>query len=226
MNNRMDNDGRLPPRKRARTARQSLIAAAILAAVSGLCAFSDQAGAVPVSITGDDTVTVPSASFNPAPFSSSLFSNSLTASVPDVDRSPFQGTVHDGLTYSAVQNGGSALYNLTGTSLSLFWGSPDAFNTITFFSGIGGTGTSTAFTGSSLVPFGATLGTGHDLVTFAGSFASVLFGSSANSFEYTFAADPTATPLPAALPLYAAGVGVMGLLGWRRKRKLSAAAVA
>lgn len=29
----------------------------------------------------------------------------------------------------------------------------------------------------------------------------------------------TATPLPAALPLFASGLGVMGLFGWRRKRK-------
>jgi hypothetical protein len=33
------------------------------------------------------------------------------------------------------------------------------------------------------------------------------------------------TPLPAALPLFATGLGVLGLLGWRRKRK-SAAAIA
>ena len=32
-----------------------------------------------------------------------------------------------------------------------------------------------------------------------------------------------ATPLPAALPLFATGVGVLGLLGWRRKRKPQAA---
>ena len=29
----------------------------------------------------------------------------------------------------------------------------------------------------------------------------------------------TPTPLPAALPLFATGIGAMGLLGWRRKRK-------
>jgi hypothetical protein len=35
-----------------------------------------------------------------------------------------------------------------------------------------------------------------------------------------------ATPLPAALPLFATGVGAIGLLGWRRKRKNATAAIA
>jgi len=35
-----------------------------------------------------------------------------------------------------------------------------------------------------------------------------------------------ATPLPAALPLFATGLGVMGLVGWRRKRKNAAAIAA
>jgi len=30
------------------------------------------------------------------------------------------------------------------------------------------------------------------------------------------------TPLPAALPLFATGLGVLGLLAWRRKRKAQA----
>jgi hypothetical protein len=34
------------------------------------------------------------------------------------------------------------------------------------------------------------------------------------------------TPLPAALPLFATGLGAVGLLGWRRKRKASAAIAA
>jgi hypothetical protein len=34
------------------------------------------------------------------------------------------------------------------------------------------------------------------------------------------------TPLPAALPLFATGLGVMGLLGWHRKRKNNAAIAA
>jgi hypothetical protein len=35
-----------------------------------------------------------------------------------------------------------------------------------------------------------------------------------------------ATPLPAALPLFATGLGAMGLLGWRRKKKAAAAIAA
>ena len=35
---------------------------------------------------------------------------------------------------------------------------------------------------------------------------------------------PIATPLPAALPLFAGGLGALGLLGWRRKRKAAALA--
>jgi hypothetical protein len=32
------------------------------------------------------------------------------------------------------------------------------------------------------------------------------------------------TPLPAALPLFATGIGGLGLLGWRRRRKAQAVA--
>jgi hypothetical protein len=37
--------------------------------------------------------------------------------------------------------------------------------------------------------------------------------------ELTYLNQPDATPLPAALPLFATGLGALGLLGWRRKRK-------
>ena len=36
-------------------------------------------------------------------------------------------------------------------------------------------------------------------------------------------ADVSATPIPAAFPLFATGLGALGLLGWRRKRKAQAA---
>ena len=37
-----------------------------------------------------------------------------------------------------------------------------------------------------------------------------------------FASDPAPAPLPAALPLFATGLGALSLVGWRRKRKLAA----
>ena len=38
--------------------------------------------------------------------------------------------------------------------------------------------------------------------------------------------DPPATPVPAALPLFATGLGLVGLLGWYRKRKAAALSAA
>lgn len=42
------------------------------------------------------------------------------------------------------------------------------------------------------------------------------------SLDVTF--ESVTTPLPAALPLFASGLGALGLLGWRRKRKATALA--
>jgi hypothetical protein len=50
-------------------------------------------------------------------------------------------------------------------------------------------------------------GNGIDLLVYAGNGVPVV-----------------ATPLPAALPLFATGLGALGLLGWRRKRKAQVAA--
>ena len=44
--------------------------------------------------------------------------------------------------------------------------------------------------------------------------------------EVSVTPDEVATPVPAALPLFATGLGALGLLGWRRKRKVGAAIVA
>jgi hypothetical protein len=51
-------------------------------------------------------------------------------------------------------------------------------------------------------------------------------GHSLQSGTYSASAPSvSATPLPAALPLYATGLGVLALLRWRRKRKASAGTV-
>ena len=53
------------------------------------------------------------------------------------------------------------------------------------------------------------------------------FGEGAVSLTLTTDLTPnplSSTPLPAALPLFATGLGAMGLFGWRRKRKAQAVA--
>jgi hypothetical protein len=44
--------------------------------------------------------------------------------------------------------------------------------------------------------------------------------------RFTDLGDTASTPLPAVLPLFATGLGALGLLGWRRKRKNAAAIAA
>ncbi len=57
----------------------------------------------------------------------------------------------------------------------------------------------------------------------ADSPASAYVTDNAIGSSYTnYAFEVTSTPLPAALPLFATGLGAMGLLGWRRKRKNAA----
>jgi hypothetical protein len=41
--------------------------------------------------------------------------------------------------------------------------------------------------------------------------------------DQSFTLEIGTTPLPAALPLFAGGLGALGLFGWRKKRKLVAA---
>jgi hypothetical protein len=66
------------------------------------------------------------------------------------------------------------------------------------------------------------------LATFTDLGTSDLFriinGGTGNSGGQISGLSVTAVPLPAALPLFAAGVGLMGLLGRRRKRKVIATA--
>ena len=47
----------------------------------------------------------------------------------------------------------------------------------------------------------------------------IVGGIQVPTFNAAFSLDGVATPLPGALPLFATGLGVLGLLGWRRKRK-------
>ena len=55
------------------------------------------------------------------------------------------------------------------------------------------------------------------------AFTAICQGGACGSLTASTSTSPT-TPLPAALPLFATGLGALGLLGWRRKRKAPALA--
>ena len=72
-------------------------------------------------------------------------------------------------------------------------------------------------------------------LNFGYASAGDTFDGNVDAFTIGLIAGPTTTydfeatspvPLPAALPLVISGLGGMGLLGWRRKRKTATAAVA
>jgi hypothetical protein len=54
--------------------------------------------------------------------------------------------------------------------------------------------------------------------------ATFSFGTTEGAELVTGVDPPITTPLPSALPLFATGIGGLGLLGWRRKRKAKAVA--
>jgi len=71
---------------------------------------------------------------------------------------------------------------------------------------------------------------GFNFLTFdsdTSTYSVYAYGGFATSTVQISAITPCAecsnvTPLPAALPLFATGIGLMGLLGWRKKRKAAA----
>jgi hypothetical protein len=68
----------------------------------------------------------------------------------------------------------------------------------------------------------------YDLATFAslGLTPGIYIWTWGTGADQSFTLDVAATPLPAALPLFATGLGAMGLFGWRRKRKNTGATAA
>jgi hypothetical protein len=87
------------------------------------------------------------------------------------------------------------------------------------------------YQGSNLVLaslfYGGTIGTSQLLSITLGSSGGYSFTDNAPggaAFDTIGSVSISATPLPAALPLFASGLAAAGLIGWRRKRKAALAA--
>jgi hypothetical protein len=223
--------------------------AALTTAIVSVSAFSPVANAVTLDVSiasqnSADFTTLPTVTPNPAAVSTTgTVYQGVTGEVQGLYRSPYENVTsvgggvllsdggyglpgYDGKNYSftSVEGGGSATYNFANgaSGLTLLWGSPDSYNTLTFYTGLNGTGQSFSITGSAL-----DIQTyGHDFVDFTSNeaFESVVFSSTTNAFEFGDLADAPATPLPATLPLFAGGLAGLGLLLYRRTRKHQALA--
>ena len=202
----------------------------IAAGVFALAGMTTGASAA-VIIASEDSTTLPATAFVTVPNSTTgPFTLAAVGTIEGVQRSPWGDL--DPRPYSVLSPGGtgpsSATYNQGAGTLtfSFLWGSPDSYNVVEFWSGVGATGALLgSFTGSSLTP-PPPLGSGFDFVTFLsdtaiGSVRLVDLGPAA--FEF---ANVSQTPLPAALPLFVAGLGAFGVAGLRRKRKASVTAAA
>ena len=189
-----------------------------------------------------DIVTVPVVSFNPVAASTTgtVYYDRIGSSSGQW-RSPFENTngthidpQYGALQYTSIQANSSGIWNVAlSDTLKLFWGSPDTYNYIQFYAGKDGTGTLLdTVVGTAIIP-PSTQGMGHDLVSIlvSGFFQSVrLRSDNQNAFEFTnFQASceecaAGETPIPGALPLFAGGLGMIGFLARRKKRKAQLAA--
>ena len=115
------------------------------------------------------------------------------------------------------------------TSMSVYIGSPDAYNSITFYSNSFAGGSQT-LTGAALfnpnANFGGNQGLGVEAnYDFGGAKVSkVVFGSTANSFEFDNVAGVAGVPEPATWALMIGGLGLMGVALRRRSVAAQAAA--
>lgn len=190
-----------------------------VAAVAFSFALSASAHAVTVTFGPTPTVAMP----NPlADATTGTVFENIVGSDPGVYRSPWQGgtsTINENdatAYYTSVSAQSSATYIFASmkNSISFLWGSPDDYNDLDIIlSGGGGTVTVNGTDAQGPVAIEQQFVTLSDV----GLFDTVTFRSGQNAFEY--ANLTAAIPLPAGLPLLAAGLGVLGYVGRRKKSK-------
>jgi hypothetical protein len=150
------------------------------------------------------------------------------------------GSGNNGLVGPLIAPDVAAIYTGALGQITLFVGpiiGPTTFGSGGVNAATGGTGDMVGVNGyfkspSIMLPFGYSSDSAlTDTANYAlATFASL--GVTPGTYVWTWGtgADQSytliigATPLPAALPLFATGLGVLGLLGWRRKRKAAAVA--
>ena len=166
-----------------------------------------------------DLPTVDNGVLSPTTTVGTVYEN-LTTSVKNKYRSPWQGAVLDGTgSYTSVQKSSYASYILDKgySSVEFMWGSVDNYNGLEFY--YQGSWVDALY-GDDAALDGVNKGLGFIVASVItnGIFDEVRFTSGSNAFEYANLT-VSAVPLPAALPLYGAGLALIGFIGWRKRRK-------
>ncbi|MEH6546057.1 MAG: VPLPA-CTERM sorting domain-containing protein [Sneathiella sp.] len=174
-----------------------------------------------------DTDVPPADTFVPTATSTSgTVYQGATGSVGGVRRSPWDTipAMADTGTYTSVSGDASATYELTSAinSFTFMWGSVDDYNMMEFWNGDEYLG---ILEGSDAQLDGAPKRVEwiNATITLDMLFDKVRFVSGNNAFEYANV-ELSVVPLPAALPLYGAGLAALGFMGWRHRRKAAATA--
>lgn len=169
-------------------------------------------GAANASLIVSSTTTLPTDNYTP-PTSILAGSNVvLNATGTSGGASPFADTTSK---YVGIQSGTAEYYfGSPETTLSLVWGSPDAYNFLSFYSGGTQVGT---LDGSSIGPASQSY---FVTLTSTSPFDRVDFSSTNIAFELSnvSASNVSTVPLPASLPMFGAALFALCGFAWLKKR--------
>ncbi len=200
-----------------KTLFKNFIGAVVLSVV-----FAATAQSATVSISTDDPIAA--LPVLTADATTGTVSENTSGSIVDVQRSPWDTVagLEDSL-YTSVSGGASASYvfDTLMNSLTFMWGSVDLYNSIEFYND--GNLLGESIVGQDAINAGAVEGSDFVIATILTNdfFDEIRFLSSTNAFEYANI-EVSVVPLPAALPLYGAGMALLGFLGWRKRKAANA----
>jgi len=155
----------------------------------------------------------------PVAMTSGTVHEGLTSSdtVDFMYKSPWDTTATPTESFTSVQAVSSAAYEFDTlhTSASFLWGSVDFYNSI-IFKNAGSV--VDELSGQAVIDAGAITGEEFVQITILAmaAFDEIVFQSTQHAFEFSNL-NVSAIPLPAALPLFAAGILLFGFLGRRQK---------
>src|SRR6185312_9461312 len=186
----------------------------------------------PASVTSPGNTTPPQGPFSAGDASFSGFGILMTGTTSGLYASPF----HDDTQYLTVRPNGdteTVTFASKYSTLGLYWGSMDTYNSIDFYNG-GVLKETVKGSQAAAAVLAAAQGLQTDdannryIIISAingGLFDKIVLNSTSNSFELDnlewgpAQAPPGPTPLPGALPLFVSGIGGLGFLRFWRKKK-------